>query len=356
MPSLPVTPHPQLPLTALAPMQDVTNRWFMKVVAEYGAPDYFFTEFFRVHESSRLDREILSSITENDTGCPVFAQTIGEDITALVRTARELCRYEIAGIDFNLGCPAPRVYRKNVGGGLLRDPESVDRILGALRQAVDVPLTVKMRLGFEHSSDLDDILKLVDRHHIDLVSIHGRTVKNMYRGAVDYRAIGKAVAAVDCPVLANGNIYSASQAIAVLRQTQAAGVMVGRWAVGNPWIFGQIRQAQLGEPLTVPTFSDMRGYIDKLWQNPVPVPDRARVGYLKLFLNYVGQNIDADGSFLRQMRLAQTAQELFTVCDRLLLQEPQHPIPLSPYLSPVSRHTQELEPVCKTGCEPIAAR
>jgi tRNA-dihydrouridine synthase len=355
MPSLPPARNHQLPLTALAPMQDVTSQWFMQVVAEYGAPDYFFTEFFRVNETSRLEKPILSSITENATGCPVFAQMIGEDIPALVRNARELCNYEIAGIDLNLGCPAPRVYRKNVGGGLLRDPERVDRILGALREAVELPLTVKMRLGFEQRSDLDSILKLVDRHNIDLVSLHGRTVKDMYRGAVDYQLIGKAVATVNCPVLANGNISSASQAIEVLRQTQAAGVMVGRWAIGNPWIFAQIRQAQRGEPLTVPTFGDVRGYIDKLWHNPNPVPERARVGYLKLFLNYVGQNIDADGAFLRQMRLAQNAQALFAVCDRILLQDPQHSIALSPYLSLVSRHPQEIG--CQTSsCEPIAAK
>jgi tRNA-dihydrouridine synthase len=355
MPALPPARNPQLPLTALAPMQDVTSQWFMQVVAEYGAPDYFFTEFFRVNETSRLEKPILAAITENATGCPVFAQIIGEDIPALVRNARELCTYEIAGIDLNLGCPAPRVYRKNVGGGLLRDPDRVDRILGALREAVDLPLTVKMRLGFEDRSDLDNILKLVDRHNIDLVSLHGRTVKEMYRGTVDYHLIAKAVATVDCPVLANGNIYSASQAIAVLHQTQAAGVMVGRWAIGNPWIFAQIRQAQRGEPLTIPTFGDVRGYIDKLWHNPNPVPERARVGYLKLFLNYVGQNIDTDGAFLRQMRVAQNAQELFAVCDRILLQEPLHPIALSPYLGLVSRHTQEIG--CQTSsCELMTAR
>ncbi len=342
MPPLPPAQNLHLRLTALAPMQDVTNQWFMKIVAEYGAPDYFFTEFFRVHESSRLDKPILASITENETGRPVFAQIIGEDPIALVRTARELCNHNIAGIDLNLGCPAPRVYRKNVGGGLLRDPEQVDRILGALRQAVDLPLTVKMRLGFEHHSDLDAMLKMVDRHQIDLVSLHGRTVKDMYHGEVNYQLIGEAVAKVKCPVLANGNVQSASQAIDILQQTQAAGVMVGRWAIGNPWIFRQIRQAQLGETISTPTFGEVRGYIDRLWQNPVAVPERARVGYLKMFLNYVAQNIDAEGLFLRQMRQAQTPQELFAVCDRTLLQEPQFPFALSPCLSPVSRHLSGL--------------
>ncbi len=105
--------------------QDVTNLWFMKVIAHYGSPDYFFTEYFRVNDTSRLNRSILTAITENDTGRPVFAQMIGESISDLVRTAKELCKYNIAGVDLNMGCPAPRIYRKNVGGGLLLSPEKV---------------------------------------------------------------------------------------------------------------------------------------------------------------------------------------------------------------------------------------
>ena len=104
------------PLTALAPMQDVTDLAFMRVIAAYGAPDYFFTEFFRVHAQSRPERHILRSIDENDTGRPVFAQLIGEDIPHMLRTVEALAKHPIAGIDLNLGCPAPKVYKKNVGG------------------------------------------------------------------------------------------------------------------------------------------------------------------------------------------------------------------------------------------------
>jgi tRNA-dihydrouridine synthase len=182
--SLPPSLHPDLPLTALAPMQDVTNHWFMKVIAHYGSPDYFFTEYFRVNDTSRLNRSILAAITSNDTGRPIFAQMIGESIPDLVRTAKELCGYNIAGVDLNMGCPAPRIYRKNVGGGLLLSPEKVDRILGELRSAVnDRPLTVKMRVGFENTDTFYEILDLINRHSIDLLSLHGRTVKDMYHGA-----------------------------------------------------------------------------------------------------------------------------------------------------------------------------
>ena len=93
---LPKPLYPQLPLTALAPMQEVTNLWFMKVIAHYGSPDYFFTEYFRVNDTWRLNRHILTSITENDNKRPVFAQMIGENIPHLVRTTKELCQYNIS--------------------------------------------------------------------------------------------------------------------------------------------------------------------------------------------------------------------------------------------------------------------
>lgn len=333
--SLPKSLYPDLPLTALAPMQDVTNLWFMKVIAHYGSPDYFFTEYFRVNDTSRLNRNILTAITENDTGRPVFAQMIGESIPDLVRTAKELCNYNIAGVDLNMGCPAPRIYRKNVGGGLLREPEKVDRILGELRSAVnDRPLTVKMRVGFENTDNFYKILDIINRHSIDLLSLHGRTVKDMYHGAVKYDLIAEAVRQVDCPVLANGNIYSATTALEVLSQTGAAGVMVGRWAIGNPWIFNQIRQALRGEPIAPVPLIEVRNYIDRLCQTPTAatMPVRSRVGYLKMFLNYIALSVDAEGDFLRLMRQTQTEVELLNLCDRFLVAEKTKTLALAPYL------------------------
>ena len=313
-----------IPLTALAPMQDVTNLWFMKVIAHYGSPDYFFTEYFRVNETSRLNPKILAAITENDTGRPVFAQMIGESVPDLARTAKQLCKYNTAGIDLNMGCPAPRIYRKNVGGGLLREPEKIERILAELRCVVnDRPLTVKMRLGFENTDNFYKILDIIARQNIDLLSLHGRTVKDMYHGAVKYDLIAEAVKRVDCPVLANGNINSATTAMEVLSQTGAAGVMVGRWAIGNPWLFDQIRQALAGQTIIPVSLLKVRNYIDRLWQTPTAstMPERARVGYLKMFLNYIALSVDTDGNFLRMMRQAQTEVELFTICDRFLLAE-----------------------------------
>src|SRR6187401_1575674 len=163
------------PVLALAPMQDVTDLPFWRVMARYGGADLYYTEYFRVHATSNLESWIRESIVQNPTGRPVIAQMIGNDIPALVRTAKQLQELPIVGVDLNLGCPAPVVYRKCAGGGLLREPQRVDGILGALREAVRVKFTVKTRLGFDSPDVFEELLPIFARHQIDLLTVHGRT-------------------------------------------------------------------------------------------------------------------------------------------------------------------------------------
>ncbi|WP_221028869.1 tRNA dihydrouridine synthase [Actomonas aquatica] len=339
MTKLPPPIEPGQPLTALAPMQDVTTLAFMAVVAHYGAPDYFVTEFFRVHDTSRPERHIVRSIDENQTGRPVFAQLIGESIEHLERTVDLLLKHPVAGIDLNLGCPAPKVYKKNVGGGLLRDPAKVDEILAALRAACPGLFTVKMRLGFDDASPYDAVLDSVARHNVDLLTVHGRTVKGGYRSAVDYDLIAHAVRRVPCPVLANGNVTSASAAARIVEHTGAAGVMIGRHAIRNPWLFQQCRDHFAGRAVFQPTLADVHGYATRLFratQDP-KIPERAHVNRMKKFLNFVGQSVDPEGAFLHDMRRTQSEAELFAVCDRHLLTEPDRLFVDEPYPGVIAR-------------------
>jgi tRNA-dihydrouridine synthase len=347
------------PLTALAPMQDVTDHPFMRVIAGTGAPDYFYTEFFRVHAQSRPEKHILRSIDENATGRPVFAQLIGEDLTHLARTVAALLRHPVAGIDLNLGCPAPKVYKKNVGGGLLRDPGRIDEILGALRAAVPGGgggggglLTVKMRIGFEDTRHFDRVLELVNAHRVDLLAVHGRTVKETYRGEVHHDTIARAVRHARCPVLANGNITSAAAAVRVVRETGAAGVMIGRHAIRNPWIFRQCREAFAGRAITPVTLGEVRRHIADLYAatDAPGIPERARVGKMKKYLNFVGQSVDPAGAFLADMRRAQSEAELFAACDHHLLAAPERHFADEPYPGVIAR------PNCETPVPPEAAR
>ncbi len=341
-------PHlPGQPLTALAPMQDVTDLAFMRVMAHYGAPDYFFTEFFRVHSQSRPERHILRSIDENRTGRPVFAQLIGEHIPDMVRTVKELLKHPVAGIDLNLGCPAPKIYKKNVGGGLLRDPARIDALLGALRDSVPGLFTVKMRIGFDSTANFETTLGLINKHAIDLLSVHGRTVKEGYRSEVHYDFIGTAARTVRCPVLANGNVTSADKAAAVLAETAAAGVMIGRHAIRNPWIFRQCREKFAVQPVFQPTLADVREYVTRLYRETQQpgVPEKAHVAKMKKYLNFVGQSVDTDGAFLHAMRRAMTEAELIHVCDRHLMSEPNRHFATEPHPGLIAR------PNCETPVE-----
>ncbi len=349
---LPARLQPEGPLTALAPMQDVTDLAFMRVIAHYGAPDYFFTEFFRVHAHSRPEAHILRSIDENSTGRPVFAQVIGEDLGFLDRTIRELLRHNVAGIDLNLGCPAPKVYKKNVGGGLLREPEKIGEILSMLRQAVPGLFTVKMRIGFSDTSNFDRLIDLINEHRVDLLSVHGRTVREMYRSEVHYDYIARAVARAQCPVLANGNVTSAPRAGSILAETRAAGVMIGRHAIRNPWIFRQCREHFAGAPISRITLGDVREYVARLYDatRSPGVPENCHVNKMKKYLNFVGQSVDATGTFLHDMRRTETELDLFKTCDRHLLGDANREFSPEPYPGVIARPNCETPGTIAAGC------
>jgi tRNA-dihydrouridine synthase len=317
------------PLLTLAPMQDVTNGAFWTLVHRYGGADIYWTEYFRVHETSSLEKWIVNDITTNTTGRPVVAQMIGNDIPALVRTAKLLQQLPVAAIDLNLGCPAPIVYRKCAGGGLLRGPERVDRILGELRSAITTRFTVKTRIGFATADEFDRLLPIFARHSLDALTVHGRTVAQGYRLPVDYGRIRQAVETMACPVIANGHVYSATQAMDVLRETRAAGLMIGRGAIRSPWLFTQIRQQWRGETVTVPTGRDVLAYVRALWDSQANFdkPEIMRCERMKKFLNYLGEGVTA--SFWHDIRRTKTEADFHRICaehfdhDRPMTMEPE---------------------------------
>jgi tRNA-dihydrouridine synthase B len=316
------------PFLTLAPMQEITDGAFWSLVHSYGGADIYWTEYFRVHADSTPEKKIVEAITRNTTGRPVVAQMIGNDIAALVRTARVLQTLPLAAIDLNLGCPAPIVYRKCAGGGLLREPARIDAILGALREAIAIPFTVKTRVGFASLEEFDTLLPIFARHSLDALTVHARTVAQLYRLPVHYERIRQAVACMPCPVIANGHAYSAAQAEEVLRVTAARGLMIGRAAIRSPWLFAQIRQHLAGAPVTYPTGRDVWTYIRALWDSQAAFdkPEKVRCERMKKFLNYLGEGVP--GQFLHRIRRAQTAAEFHGICAEFL--DHDTPMPLEP--------------------------
>lgn len=308
------------PLLVLAPMQDITDLPFWRVMHRHGGADLYYTEYFRVHRDSKPERHILRDIHENPTGRPIIAQMIGQDIPSLIRTAKALQKHPIFGIDLNLGCPAPIVCRKNAGGGLLKFPEQIDAILRALRPEISIPFTVKTRIGTSDPAEFDRLLEIFAAHEIDAFTVHGRTVKELYRTRVHLERIRQAVQTLRAPVFANGNVLSAALARETLAATGAAGLMIGRGAIRNPWLFQQIRDDTAGRPIFQPTLRDLRAYIAELYaETRVPhLNEAANIAKLKKYMNFIGQGIGEGEAFLHAIRRTATEREFFGACDHHL--------------------------------------
>lgn len=318
-------------------MQDVTDLPFMRLMARYGGPDLFVTEYFRVTPDSRLDAQTIRSITENETGIPVFAQMIGQDLPALLRCARELERLPVAGIDLNLGCPAPVVCRKDAGGGLLRHPERVDALLQALRATIRGRFTVKCRVGFTDKAEFPRLLDVFRKHALDGLTIHGRTVRDAYKTAVHPECVAAAVEAMACPVIANGNVVDVPTGLAYLRRTGAAGLMIGRGAIRHPWLFGQFRAHWEGRTPAAPTGRDLLSYIHALYETTAAFHPRfdaaGHVQKMKRYLVFISTGI-ADGEFEHRIRRVISPEDFFATCAAFL----DHGEPLAarpPETSPV---------------------
>lgn len=317
------------PALLLAPMQDITDLAFMQVMEAFGGgPDVYVTEYFRVHAESRLDKTILRSIEENATGKPILAQMIGQSIPDLVRTARLLEERAVSGVDLNLGCPAPVVCRKSSGGGLLRRLDHLDAILGHLRDAIRGRFTVKTRLGYHAPEEFEALLEIFARHEIDALSIHGRTVEERYATPIHPEWIRCAVKRLDCPVHANGNVVSVATGQALLGKTGAAGLMIGRGAIRNPWLFQQLRAAWKGEEPVRPALDQVHAYVRALYEKTrmeaSRFDERKHVQKMKKYMIFIAQGIgdgerNDKGAFEHAIRRVQTPQEFWALCDGVLL-------------------------------------
>ena len=312
-------------------MQDVTDLPFLRLIHQCGGADLYFTEYFRVHEDSVLDQSILASITQNPTGQPIIAQLIGNHIPSLVRIARELQDHPVAGIDLNLGCPVPVVYRKNAGGGLLRDIPLIDALLGALRDAINIKFSVKTRIGFDDPSVFEDLLAVYSRHSLDILTVHARTVAEKYRDIIHYDYVARAVEVMPCPVIANGNVFSVQTAQSAIEETRARGLMIGRGAVRNPWLFRQIRQHRRGEAPFSPRGRDVLEYVYSLYQMRTRkgVPESSYVNHMKKYMNFLGLGVDPSGRFLREIRRVNTEAAFFSLCHEFL--DHLDPMKLEPF-------------------------
>jgi tRNA-dihydrouridine synthase B len=235
------------PIIALAPMADYTDLPFCRICREVSGDDFVIFREMVSSEAIIRDNEKTLKMCEFDKDQrPVILQIFGSDLETMSKAVKIINdKFKPDGIDINMGCPVPKITNKNqAGSALIKDPDKAVKIIKKIRKDnPGVVLSVKTRLGWNDKNDILGFAPRLEKAGVQLLTIHGRTKKQGYSGQADWEMIGKVKKLVNIPVIANGDIKNKEDIKNCLEITKADGVMIGRAALGNPWIFGKNKKS-----------------------------------------------------------------------------------------------------------------
>jgi tRNA-dihydrouridine synthase B len=256
------------PPLALAPMAGITDLPFRRVCRRFGI-GLTVTEMIasRAVEQKRERTERMAELDKDES--PVSIQIAGSDSKYVIDAALWAVDHGADFIDINMGCPVKKVVKQVAGSAMLRDEGLVARVIDAVVKAVDIPVTLKIRTGWDDSSkNVANIAHIAEDNGIQMLTVHGRTRAQMFNGHANWNDIGLAKDAVSIPVIGNGDIIDGASALEMIRQSNCDGVMVGRAVQGNPWLLGEVNAAIMGLPKPAdPTPAEVWAVVDEHMQH-----------------------------------------------------------------------------------------
>jgi len=288
------------PASVLAPMSGITDTVFRRFIRDLGGCGLIMTEFTSgdgLVRSEQVARRYLSFAEEER---PIAAQLFGSDLEVMSEAAALVETLGFDSIDLNLGCPAKKVVQCNGGSGLLRDLPLLGRLFAAIRSAVSLPFTVKFRAGWDEAHLVHiELAKLAEASGVNGLALHARTREQGYSGQARWEWIAEVKQAVQIPVFGNGDIRCPEDAAAMVAATGCDGVMIGRTAASNPWIFRQMESYRLRGVYDQPTDADraelITDYFNRLLRERMP----GALGKMKQFASWFTHGVE-DGARLRK--------------------------------------------------------
>lgn len=284
------------PGLVLAPMSGVTDSPFRRLVklASGDAVGLVMSEFISIELLTRKQLQAAVRLSFSESERPVSVQLYGADPERMAEAARMV---EDAGadlLDINCGCPAPKIVRRGGGAGLLRDLPRLASLLDHTVRAVSIPVTVKIRNGWcDDSINALETLAVAEAHGAQAIAVHGRTRVQLYRGEADWSVVAEMKARARIPVLGSGDILSAADALGRFAATGCDGVMIGRGAITNPWIFRQIADEVAGRARHEPTWGDTLEVLRRYHELLLALyPPRVAPGRMKMMLSRLLKGFD----------------------------------------------------------------
>lgn len=242
--------------TVLAPMAGVTDKPFRMLCKEKGA-GLLVSEMVSAKGILYNNKKTLELMEFDESERPFSVQLFGSDPGEVAQAAQKAQELSPDMIDINMGCPVPKVVNNGEGSALLKNPDLCYEIMARVADAINIPLMVKVRSGWdENSINAPQIAELAEKAGVAAIAVHARTRGQFYSGNADWNVIKKVVQAVNIPVIGNGDIKSASDAKTIMQDTGCAAVMIGRAAEGNPWIFAEIKADVCAEGYTKPDLAE----------------------------------------------------------------------------------------------------
>jgi len=304
------------PATVLAPMAGITDTVFRRVIRGLGGCGLIMTEFTSAEGLTRSERRTLRYLLFEEDEHPITAQLFGANPEAMARAAASVEELGFDVVDINLGCPAKKVVKCG-GSGLLRDLKTLEKILFSVRAAVRIPLTIKMRGGWDDQSIVAvEVAKMAEQIGVEAVAVHPRTRLQGYAGRANWEIIAAVKRAVRIPVVGNGDIRLPEDAVRMVADTGCDAVMIGRAASMNPWIFRQIAdyvsKGTYDEVSESDRYALLSGYFRSLLETGWP----DAIGKMKMFACSFTHGV-RNGSVLRsEVHAARTPSEVLDRVDR----------------------------------------